>query len=103
MSPRRSTTAGVADQELHKNEKGEITKWVGESADGAALKVLVESHLLDNMTPSQIREEYPRFQKYNNRCFSSALANARKRRNADIHNRGQAVNCKFCVITFLWV
>jgi hypothetical protein len=95
MSPRCATTP--AGQELNKNEKGEITKWVGESADGAALKVLVENQLLDNMTPSKVRDEYPRFQKYSNRCLASALANARNRRNAEIHNRGQAVNCKFCL------
>jgi hypothetical protein len=70
-----------------KNEKGEITTWNSDSEDGKLLKTLVESNLLDDKKPTEIRTSHPAFMKYSPNTFRSALTNARRSFNNELYRR----------------
>jgi hypothetical protein len=72
---------------VKRNEKGEITTWKGDSADGKLLKMLVENGMIDNQKPAEIRTSYPQFMKYSATTFRSALTNARKSFNNELYRR----------------
>ena len=46
--------------------------------DGEALKVLVESGILNIITPKVVQESYPRFTKFNYRYFDGSLTHFHK-------------------------
>ena len=72
-----------------RNEKGEYVQWKGDGQDGKNLNILVESGVLDGLTPKSIRENYPHFSKYRYSTFNSALGNCRRVLNNQIHMRAK--------------
>ena len=78
----------LGNSKTNRNEKGETTTW-DSNEDGISLKVIVQSGILDGLTGICLRIKYPQFQKYSYSCFNSALGNAWKTFNNQVHARSQ--------------
>jgi len=80
---KQSTTKSVNTNVPKTNELGEIVSWDSNSEDGKALKTLFDGGLITTETAKMVKKEYPRFRKYATTTLNSALANSRKRLEAE--------------------
>ena len=94
----------VVIQTKKRDEKGNIVTWSGTSEDGNALKVLVESGMVDGLAAKAVRAKFPMFETYAYGTLNSALRNARRALNKTIYHRSNG--CKFpvvlCILLFLY-
>lgn len=95
-SPRnkKSTTHRAVDFAVM-DQNGKLSSWKGQTSDAEDLKMFVESGRLEGLTPKQIMEKYPQFNKYAYGTFNSALSNARKAFNNMVGLRGSGLDRKF--------
>jgi len=87
MGKTKQQTKSVDTKAPKTNEKGEIISWDSANDDGAALKTLFDGGLITTETAKVVKKEHPRFRKCAVRTLNSALANERKRLEAEVDNQ----------------
>jgi len=80
-------TKSVNTKAPQTNEKGEIITWDSTSEDGVALKTLFDGGLITTETAKTVKKEHPRLRKHAAHTLNSALANNRKRLEAEVDNQ----------------
>jgi hypothetical protein len=93
MSNRKTAKGKAAndaadDDNVRRNDKGEICSWTSTGDDGRLLRMLVENgNIKTGLTAGDARKKYPMFNKYSYNCFSSALTNTRKSLGTEVEAR----------------
>ena len=95
---KKSTTRRAVDFAMV-DQSGKVSSWKGHTSDAEDLKIFVETGRLEDLTPKQIMEKYPQFNKYAYSTFNSALSNARRSFNNTVSQRGSGIDRKFTVCT----
>ena len=110
-TPRKSPSANTSGKESlpysgpkypELDERGRIRQWSANCQDGIDLKTYIEYGCDEGLSMTLLKEKFPQFKKYNPSTFSSAVQNARRSMNAQIHNRKQ-VACEYIVYFYFFL
>lgn len=84
-----SNNSGVPDEYLDAN--GLIKSWKdADEMDTKVLKELIENQMIDGYTTKAVKDEYPRYKRFTNKCLGDKISNLRRSFRDSVERRADS-------------